>query len=162
MSEHAKKGIGKITHVVIWLSLLLHGASCTSEPDRYEHHLDLADEVWEVHQMLPFEFQIPDSLSPYLLTLHFRYTEEYPYQDIYLFLQTTFPDGSRSQDTLHANLFAPDGRPLGKGHRVKEIAIPYSLLQFPQQGRYVMRYLHGMRMDSLQGMVSFGVSLERN
>ena len=162
MNERMKKEKGIIRHCAGWLCLLLFLASCTSGPERYEHHLDLEDEVWEVHQMLPFEFQIPDSLSPYLLSLHFRYTEEYPYQDIFLFLQTTVPDGSRSQDTLHADLFSPEGKPLGKGHRVKEITIPYSLLQFPRQGKYVMRYLQGMRTDSLRGVVSFGVSLERN
>ena len=132
---------------------------CGPSTDKYERHIALEGEMWEMHQMLPFEFNVSDTLAPYQLSLNFRYTEDYPYQDIFLFLQTTLPDGSCAKDTLHADLFTSEGKPLGKGHRVKELEIPYGLLQFPKQGKYVMHYLQAMREDSLQGITSFGIRL---
>lgn len=156
MTDNLKKIFGK---GCIFAVLLLF--SCQFKSDYYENHFELESETWELHQMLPFEFYIRDSATPYQLSLIFRYTDDFPYQDIYLFLQTTFPDGSCSEDTLHANLFTPEGKPLGEGHRIKELDMQYGLLQFPQKGKYVMRFIHAMRTDSLQGVSSFGISLKK-
>ncbi len=142
-------------------SFLILLSACSSPDKIYEEHFPLKGEVWEVEKMLPFEFTIDDTVSPYRFGLNFRYTENYPYQDIYLFLQTTFPDGKLSYDTLHCDLFSPEGEALGKGHRIKELETNYSLLKFPMKGKYVMRYIQAMRTDTLEGVESFGISLSK-
>ena len=155
MTDRLKIGFG-----LICAGLLLLVCGCRFQSDGYRHHVSLENEMWSLHQTLPFEFEIRDTVSPYQLSLYFRYTDDYPYQDVYLFLQTTFPDGNYSEDTLHADLFTSEGKPLGKGHRVKELDVPYGLLKFPQKGKYVMRFIHAMRTDTLQGVCSFGISLD--
>ncbi|MBO4282485.1 MAG: gliding motility lipoprotein GldH [Bacteroidales bacterium] len=134
--------------------------SCTASCD-YEEHVSFQGEAWDIGDEPVFVFEIKDTSTPYALGLNFRYTDTFPYQDIYLFLQTTFPDGSGSQDTLHCFLFEADGKPLGKGRRVKELDVPYSLLRFPMPGKYTLRYTQGLRTDRLKGVASFGMSLKK-
>jgi gliding motility-associated lipoprotein GldH len=135
-------------------------ASCSVSND-FEDHRMLKGESWDIDEPVTFSFDITDTTQPYLFGLDFRYTERFPWQDIFLFLQTTFPDGSISQDTLHCFLFEPDGKPVGKGNRIKELDTRYSFLRFPMTGHYTMRFTQGMRSEQVKGMVSFGISLKK-
>ena len=134
--------------------------SCTDKND-FEAHQTLKNETWDMNAPITFTFDITDTSAPYQLGMHFRYTDDFPWQDIFLFLKTTLPDGRLSQDTLHCILFGPDGKPLGKGHRVKELEIGYSLLKFPMSGRYTLSFIQGMREEKVRGIASFGMSLKK-
>lgn len=132
-----------------------------SSPGEYESHLSLKGEKWHMDEALPFDFDISDTAQPYVFGMDIRYTDAFPNQDLFLFLKTTFPDGSMSQDTLHCYLFEADGKPLGKGHRIKELTVDYSLLRFPMPGHYTMRFVQGMRTEEVEGIASFGISLKK-
>ncbi|MCR5190259.1 MAG: gliding motility lipoprotein GldH [Bacteroidales bacterium] len=134
--------------------------SCTDPNDFEEHHI-LENENWSMHDPITFAFDIADTSALYQFGMHFRYTDTFPWQDLFLFMQTTLPDGRLSQDTLHCFLFGPDGKPLGKGHRVKELKIGYSLLRFPMPGHYSLRFTQGMRAEKIRGIASIGISLKK-
>lgn len=141
-------------------SLCLLLQACSS-PKEYENHLSLKGEKWKVDNVLPFDFDVSDTAQAYAFGMDIRYTNAFPTQDLFLFLKTIFPDGSTSQDTLHCYLFEADGKPLGKGHRIKELTIDYSLIKFPMPGHYTMHFVQGMRMDEVEGIASFGISLQK-
>lgn len=132
-----------------------------SSPKDYENHLPLKGEKWNMEEVLPFDFDISDTAQPYVFGMDIRYTDAFPNQDLFLFLKTIFPDGSMSQDTLHCYLFEDDGKPLGKGHRIKELTVDYSLLKFPMPGHYTMHFVQGMRTEEVEGIASFGISLQK-
>ena len=152
--------IRRLAHAMTYCCLLFMLAACSSDKE-YENHQTLEDESWSITDPVTFSFDIQDTTVPYLFGLDFRYTDSYPWQDIFLFMETTVPDGSLSQDTLHCNLFEADGKPLGKGHRIKELEVGYSLVRFPQPGHYTLRFTHGMRTETVKGIVSFGMSLKK-
>lgn len=132
-----------------------------SSPKEYEEHRPLKGEKWNMENILPFDFDIRDTAQAYTFGIDIRYTEAFPNQDLFLFLNTIFPDGSTSRDTLHCYLFEADGKPIGKGHRIKELAIDYSLLKFPMPGHYTMHFVQGMRAEEVEGIASFGISLKK-
>lgn len=135
--------------------------ACSNTMD-FEEHRTFKGESWSMGEPLSFEFDILDTAQPYMLGLDIRYTNDFPWQDLFLFLNTTLPDGSRSRDTLHCLLFTPDGKPVGKGSRIKELETGYSLVRFPLPGHYTLQYIHGMREAQVHGIVSFGMSLKKN
>ncbi len=154
------KRLTYIAHTVFLLACGMLCFSCGSSYD-YEAHYPLKGEAWNMEDQPAFVFEIKDTSTPYAFKLNFRYTDLFPYQDIFLFLQTTFPDGSCSQDTLHCFLFEADGKPLGKGQRIKELEVNYSLLRFPMPGKYAMRFTQGLRTDKVKGVASFGMALKK-
>ena len=149
----------KISHIG-WCCLCILLLSCSSSKD-YENHLSLKGEKWDMKEVLPFDFDISDTAQSYVFGMDIRYTDAFPNQDLFLFLKTIFPDGSMSQDTLHCYLFEADGKPLGKGHRIKELTVDYSLLKFPIPGHYTMHFIQGMRTEKVEGIASFGISLKK-
>lgn len=117
----------------------------------------IENEMWTVDNQLPFYFSVSDTNKIYEIGFDIRYTNDYPKQNMYVFLHTTFPNGTRAHDTISVDLFSPMGEPFGKGKRVKELQQSFSYVKFYMEGDYTMTIEQAMRMDTLLGVVSFGL-----
>jgi gliding motility-associated lipoprotein GldH len=62
-----------------------------------------------------FEFDVEDSLSEYNFTVNVRHRANYPYQNMWLFVQQISPDSSIVNDTIEFYLADNRGKWLGKG-----------------------------------------------
>jgi len=142
------------------ISILLF-CSCKGKNFLYHENTAIDSEVWTTENQLPFRFSIADTTTAYIVGLNIRYTLNFPMQNLYLFLHTTFPDGMQTCDTVSINLFEKDGTPFGKGKRIKELDAPIAKLRFPMSGQYNIRLEQGMRTNALEGVVSMGLYIEK-
>jgi len=117
----------------------------------------IENEEWTADNQIPIYFTITDTQMIYKIGFNIRYTNDYPRQNMYVFLHTTFPNGTRANDTMSVNLFSPMGEPFGKGKRIKELQADFSYVKFPMEGNYTMNIEQAMRMDTLPGVVSMGL-----
>jgi len=129
----------------------------------YEENQPFDSQIWERDGLVVFQVDIQDTLSPFNFIINVRHNTDYRYSNIFLFLDTDYPDGNHSRDTLECLLAAPDGRWYGKGAgKIKENQI---LLKrnvfFPMKGIYGFKFEQAMRTEELQGMEDFGVRIER-
>ncbi|MDR1878109.1 MAG: gliding motility lipoprotein GldH, partial [Bacteroidales bacterium] len=138
-------------------TLILLISACNREHYLFTKHVPLQDETWTVDNQIPFSFAITDTQTICTIGLNIRYTHTYPMQNMYVFLHTIFPNGMRTHDTISVELFSPEGDPLGKGRRVREIQKDFGRVQFPLSGEYTMTVEQAMRTDTLQGVVSVGL-----
>jgi len=120
------------------------------------------DEIWNIDTLLVYEFTIFDSLQYYNFYVDVRNSIAYPYQNLYLFFQTQFPDSTVSTDTLNCILCDPHGRWKGKGSgRIKENRfVLKSKVRFPQKGTYIFSAQQAMREENLNGIINFGITLQ--
>jgi len=110
-----------------------------------------------------FDVTISDSLTTYNFYLNVRHTTDYRYSNLYLFLQTRFPNGNLTRDTLQLILANNEGKWLGKGWgSVKEdqILLKHNL-RFPFKGNYKFTIWQAMRADTLKGIRDIGLRIER-
>ena len=81
----------------------------------------------------------------------------------FLFINTTFPDGSVAHDTLECPLADPEGRWLGK-HTGRYVDARYRLrggsARFPMTGRYHFAIANGMRDSAISGLKDIGLRVE--
>ena len=149
----------KTKQKIIYFSCLILFA--LSSCDRTEYLLNeskvIENEKWIVDNLVPFYFTVTDTQKIYEIGFNIRYTNDYPKQNMYVFLHTVFPDGMRANDTISMNLFSPMGEPFGKGKRVKELQQGFSYIRFPMKGDYTMTLEQAMRVDTLNGVVSTGL-----
>jgi len=138
--------------------LLLFLVACSDEYVFYDNKT-IPDEKWRADNPLTFVLNITDTTTKYNIGFNLRYNENYAYQNLYLFLKTSLPNGKQIVDTVSCDLFKPDGKPLGKGNRIKEWNVSYGTLVFPMQGKYTMKVIHAMRTDPLTGINSVGLFL---
>ena len=99
----------------------------------------------------------------YAFYLNLRHLENYRYSNFYMFLHTTFPNGSQTHDTIECILAYPDGRWIGKGSgsmRTSKILLNNNL-QFPLKGNYHFEIEQAMRDAELKGITDIGVRFEK-
>jgi len=148
-------------HLMLFTILLCLFVSCNHKTF-YQKTDTLPNEIWNSDTVLVYEFTISDSLQYYNFYIDVRNTTVYPYQNLYLFFTTQFPDNTMFTDTLNCILSDAYGRWTGKGSgRIKENRfVLKSKVRFPQTGTYVFLAQQAMRDDDLKGIANFGITLQ--
>ncbi len=153
----------KYTGVFITLIILL---SCNHE-GYYKNKLEVNKSFWQHNDSLEFEMNIEDTLSQNLLTLVVEHSTKYDYQNLYLNIKTEFPDKRITEENLSLDLAEKSGKWHGKWHgkcRVGICKLKVYLLQdfrFPQTGNYRFVINQNTRQDSLMGIKSLELQLEK-
>ena len=128
----------------------------------YDEQRPIDEHGWPQHQWVDFDVEVPDTTTVYNFLLEVRNTVDYPYSNTFLFLRTTFPDGSIAQDTLEYPLATREGRWLGKrtGRFVDTRYYFRRNARFPHEGCYRFSVGNGMRDSAIAGIASIGFRIE--
>ena len=96
-----------------------------------------------------------------IMRLGLRYTDDYNYANLWLFITTVSPDGTQRVDTLNATLCDTYGRWLGSGigERLQQEIPIKSALRFDRSGTWHIVIQQGMRDNCLPGITEVGIKL---
>lgn len=119
-------------------------------------------EGWLAEDAVTFEWDVNDTVQACDFFVDLRHNQEYPFSNVYLFLEFTFPNGKIGRDTLGCDLADERGEWYGSGfgnlvdHRIgfREAT------SFPLTGHYSVTIQHAMRLDPLPGITDVGFRLE--
>ena len=121
---------------------------------------------WIQKQPVQFEVTVEDSLVNYALYVVVRQNNAYPFYNLYFSPSVVDAKGKTLQKGLaEAILYDPTtGKPKGAGFGdiYEKKFLIYSALKFPKPGKYQIQVEQSMRVDTLAGMVSFGLLVEKN
>ncbi len=119
-------------------------------------------DAWPKNKAAKFVVPVTDTLSPYNFYINIRHTGKYRYSNLYLFMQTRFPNGTFTRDTLEIMLANVQGKWLGKGWgEIKEDHVLLKpKLRFPMSGNYQFLIWQAMRADTLKAIRSVGLDIE--
>lgn len=111
---------------------------------------------------------VADTAQTYDLALMLRHTDEYTYQNLWLFVMmpdspSLAPDGVW-RDTVQACLADDRGRWLGThaGRYYSGYVTMESSLHFPAAGSYTFAIVHGMRDSVIFGIADVGLELRKH
>ncbi|MFN8714480.1 MAG: gliding motility lipoprotein GldH [Bacteroidota bacterium] len=154
----------KKTHLLSAVfALLLLLAGCDSARV-FEENREMENSSWNMNQKLNFEFDIPDTQTPYNLYFNLRHTDDYPFANIYVFFHTTVPGGEISTDTVEFQLANPQtGAWLGKGQgELHDCQMRFRTgMKFTKAGHYKLEIEQAMRSEQLDGIKDAGFRIER-
>ncbi len=120
------------------------------------------DRVWTSADEKEFRFEIQDTVTRNDFYIHLRNDGDYPYRNLFLFVELQFPNGKKAIDTLECPLASPSGEWYGKGlGDVVDHKIAYKReVIFPIAGEYSINVRQAMRDDTLMGLYDLGFSIE--
>lgn len=129
----------------------------------YSDQKDIDSDGWHMSHHERFTVEVDDTLSLFNFFVDVRNKTNYGYANTFLFINTTFPDGSIAHDTLECPLADLEGRWYGKrtGRHVDNRYYLRKYVSFPVKGTYTFDILHGMRDTTLVGISSIGLRIER-
>jgi gliding motility-associated lipoprotein GldH len=119
---------------------------------------------WHMEEKQRFDIQVIDTMSTYRFFVHVRNDVSYRYSNLYFFMQTRFPNGNVTRDTIECVLADLSGKWNGKGtgqFRDHMILLNPSL-KFPLSGKYTVDIEQAMRDEVLHGIRDIGIRIEKN
>ncbi len=129
----------------------------------YEQNVDIPDYIWDKENPIYFDVPIVDTISLNNVYINIRNAIGYGYSNIYLFLDTKYPDNTISRDTIECILADPAGKWLGDGSGdIWDNQILFKKnVRFKQMGTYKFRYEQAMRMPKLPMIMDVGLRIEK-
>ena len=144
--------------IILFLSAFIGVFTACNRGVVYSEYRPVPLSGWDADSALVFGVEITDTLSSYDIILHVRHTQNYPYQNMWLFMDT--PAG---RDTIEFYLADQRGRWLGNGFgNIKEMPVLYGhSVSFPRSGEYRYVIMQGMREQRLRGVHDVGLTVEK-
>jgi gliding motility-associated lipoprotein GldH len=154
------KGINRYSGILFLISCVVL-LSCNNAD--YTDSMQMPGKKWELMNIPSFNVPVDDTLNSHDVIFTIRTGSAYPFRNIYLFVQTTSPDGKFITDTLEYFLADEKGNWFGKGFGdIHELNLPYkSNVYFPLKGTYQFNIQHGMRIEDLIGVYDFGLRIKK-
>lgn len=153
--------------VYLFIGLLLPLLVSCDDKRVYETNNDIENSHWKKKDTLRFDFTIEDANLPHNLYYNVRYTNTYPFYNLFTkyFLSDSTGQIIKSPAIPEdMYLFDPKtGEPYGKGlGDIYDQRISFLKdFKFPHSGNYALKVLQYMRNDSLPGVASFGIRVEK-
>ncbi len=122
------------------------------------------DNEWPAKEKAVFDLEITDTQSLNNVSLMVRHADSYPYNNIFLFVKTVYPDGKTTNDTMEVILSNQKGEWLGSGAGdIFDFKVPIKKnVRFPLAGKYHFEFEQGMRVDPLPLVMDFGFEIEKS
>jgi len=153
---------------VLYLPLAAALLGCSPEGVLFQADVPVPDGAWDRNFTPEFNFTVTDTTTRYDLVIDIRHTGDYPFSDLYLFVDMHGPDGRHARDTVECRMADPTGRWYGKGTgfifagRTVAARVLYRHgSRFPAAGDYRIRLEQAMRTERLEGVLDVGVSVEQ-
>lgn len=147
----------------IVLGIIMFGATSCNNDVVFEHLQEVEVTGWDYKKPVNFTFTAPDTTENYNLIFDVRITPDYAYQNLWLFIETTEPDGYTHVDSINCPMAFPDGRWIGSGlgDLIDTPILIHRNFKFTKEGEYTLKIKHGMRHDNLPYIQNLGVILKR-
>ena len=129
----------------------------------YDENKEVNQQAWKTTDKLYYEVEITDTIKDYKLAINIRNTIEYPYSNIFFYMNTILPNGKVTKcDTIECYLAYPDGTWKGKGSskiRDNRFWIAKNI-KFEQKGKYTFELRQATIDSTLKGICDVGLHLE--
>jgi gliding motility-associated lipoprotein GldH len=129
----------------------------------FEENQSIPETGWDVANVVKYDVNIADPAVPANFYINVRQADGYPYQNIFLFIKTVFPNGKQSNDTLDCLLADEKGKWLGSGiGDIYDNQIPFKRnVRFPLAGTYHFEIQQGMRVEKVPLIMDVGLRIEK-
>lgn len=144
---------------VVLLTLLL--TACDGSV-YYDEGRSVDEHGWLPTDSVYFDVDVDDTNRIFNFLFEVRNSVSYPYSNTFLFIRTTFPDGSYAQDTMEYPLADPSGRWFGRrtGRYIDTRYYFRRNARFPMEGTYRFAVTNGMRDSAVAGLKDISLRIE--
>jgi gliding motility-associated lipoprotein GldH len=148
--------------ILFAISIAFCFVSCTKDT-MFHKFVSINKDGWHQDSLAVFHVDVNDSIDSYNVVIDVRNKDDYPYQNLYLFVHSISPDTVMVTDTLNCILADNQGRWQGSGiGSTKSLSFLYMKnIQFPRKGLYTFEIRQGMRKTVLEGITDVGLHIEK-
>ena len=128
-----------------------------------ERHENMINNEWQYSDAKTFSAEIKDTVQLYNIYVSARHGFNFEWRNLWVNIETTFPDGKQYERRVNLILSNADGVWHGDclGDNC-DILIPIQENAFfPEIGKYTFKISQDMRVNPLNNLKSFGMRIEK-
>ncbi len=147
---------------LLFLFLIAILAGC-NDNTLYDQTRPVGPEGWHKDSLLVFSTEIQDTSQVLNLGFSMEHDNNYPYSNLWLFVDVEGPAGQLQTDTIEYFLAEPTGEWVGKGND-KSMTLHWIYkrgVKLSHPGRYSFSVQQGMRRENLVGVKSVTMWIEK-
>lgn len=158
-----KNRILKSKSIAVLAALVFFLSACNKNVV-YSEYKKFDGDAWYAKDKAVFDLEITDTQTLNNISLMIRHAESYPYNNLFLFVTTKYPDGKVLTDTMEVILANNKGEWLGSGvGDIFDFKVPIKKnVRFPLGGKYQFVFEQAMRVDPLPMVMDFGFEIEKS
>ncbi|MGQ1890406.1 gliding motility lipoprotein GldH [Thermophagus sp. OGC60D27] len=148
----------------LWkLTFLVFVVGACQNSTLYEQGSDFYAQSWDKDSTLVFKPVINDTSQVLNVGFSLVHTNDYPYSNMWLFIEVEGPDGTMQTDTMEYFLAEPTGQWIGRGNDNRKTLywIYRRDVKLTSPGQYRFSVTQGMRRETLPGVGSFSLWIEK-
>jgi gliding motility-associated lipoprotein GldH len=135
--------------------------SCSHNEIFFEYH-SFKKDGWDRKDAAIYHINIDNTTDLFDVSLEIRNNNNYPFRNIWLFVDFQAPGGNVRTDTVGVDLADVYGKWYGKGISLYSFTIPYeTAVRFPRKGTYTYAVRQGMRENPLIGISDIGLKISK-
>lgn len=133
--------------------------SCTEQP-YYDKVYSFKNKVWSQRVKPSFTVDIKDINKSYNFIITLRTTTDYKFSNLWVFLNTTTPDGIKAREPFQIIITNPDGSWVGsKTGTIVENYLPFKKRKLPLKGKYTFTLEQGITDSEIGEVLDIGFSV---
>lgn len=154
----------KIICALLCALLTLAYTSCDQREMYYYFH-EIKNTEWAQNDTLFFDIDstLFELNTPYRLSIEVTNNVNYPYQNIWLFIQANLENDSIFSDVSKEYLLADEfGKWKGSGFgSLYQVSLPMENIIFKERRNYRIKIEHGMQDEPLAGIEKLGIKISK-
>ncbi|MDR2086214.1 MAG: gliding motility lipoprotein GldH [Dysgonamonadaceae bacterium] len=117
---------------------------------------------WPRNEKATFEVEVKDNTHRYDVCIEIRNNNNYPFRNLWLFVDITTPAKQQRTDTVNVELADIYGKWYGRGMSLYSYSFPFEqAINYPASGIYTYSVRQGMRAERLKGISDIGLTVVR-
>ena len=135
--------------------------ACGKTP-HFEKVYSFENREWTQDVKLSFPVEIEDIEAEYNFTLSLRVSTDYKYNNLWVFLKTTSPDGTEAREPFEIKITNPDGTWVGnRTGSIVETALTFRKRKLPLKGKYNFILEQGITNSKIDNVLDLGFKVEK-
>ncbi|MCB0507541.1 MAG: gliding motility lipoprotein GldH [Chitinophagales bacterium] len=143
---------------IAYLCLLILTAQACTSSHFYNEYKSVDTKNWKSTDTLTFDVEIEDIQANYNILVSVRHQKTYEFSNLWL---TYFLENQPAK--IEVPLFKLDGKPYGEssGSLCTQTIPLKSNFHFPKKGKNIIKVVHLMRKDPLDGVSDIGIIIDK-
>ncbi|HLV42824.1 MAG TPA: gliding motility lipoprotein GldH [Brumimicrobium sp.] len=127
----------------------------------YDQVYSFDDKTWDKEDTAVFKVDVQDSVINRDFILSLRTTTGYLYDNLWIYIMVTAPDGTTSKVAQQIPLARPDGSWIGRvSGTLVESRLRFDSKPFPIKGEYVFKVCNATQEESVPYVMDIGLRIE--
>lgn len=150
-----------ITYLSLAFILMLALTSC-GEQAYFDEAYSFEENSWSETDTAHFEIDVADTIQSFNFIMTLRTSTQYEYSNIWVYVISEAPDGTKSKVAQRIPLARPDGSWIGRvSGTIVESRLKFDSKPFPMKGIYSFDIANATQQESLDEVLDISLRVEK-